>query len=84
MVTVFPTTAQTDGEFAVYVIGKPEELVAARLNDGAPSTLSGTAGKVMVCPDGVGVGVNVGVSVGVNVLVGVNVGVLVGLTLVIV
>ena len=72
-----PTTAQTDGEFEVYVMGNPDEVVAARLNAGEPSTLSAMAGKVMVCPEGVGV------SVGVDVLVGVCVGVLVGSTLVI-
>ena len=81
---MLPTTAQTAGELEVYVIGKPEELVAANANDGEPSTLSGTAGKVIDWPDGVGVAVNVGVNVGVSVFVGVNVGVLVGLTFVIV
>jgi hypothetical protein len=34
-------------------MGRPDELVAARVNAGAPSTLSGITGKVMVCPDGV-------------------------------
>ncbi len=68
-------TVQTEVVDDVNVTVPPTLDVAVRLNDAAPSSLSAGVANVIVCPDGVGVGVAVlvGVAVGVAVLVAVAV-----------